>query len=51
MHGAGSVKNNCFHERKFNILEKNYMFVKTKDMQRFIREKIGFDRIKLFKKY
>ena len=26
------------------------MFVKTKDMQRFIREKIGFDRIKLFKR-
>ena len=27
------------------------MFVKTKDMQRFIREKIDFDKKKLFQKY
>ena len=27
------------------------MFVKTKDMQHFIREKIDFDKKKLFEKY
>ena len=27
------------------------MLLKTKDMQRFIREKIDFDKKKLFKKY
>ena len=36
-------------KRKFNIMEKDVFFVKTKDMQHYIREKINFDK-KLFKK-